>query len=135
MIKYVNSLENINATNLKGFFVGWPNPPSSKKHMELLKNSDFFWLAIDDTSNNVVGFITTISDNILSAYIPFLEVIPDYQGNGIGSQLVTRMLNSLSHLYMVDLVCDEPLTNFYKQFDMFKSQGMIIRNFHSQNGV
>lgn len=128
MIKYVNSLENINATNLKGFFVGWPNLPSSKKHMELLKNSDFFWLAIDDTSNNVVGFITAISDNILSAYIPLLEVIPDYQGNGIGSQLVTRMLNSLSHLYMVDLVCDEPLTNFYKQFDMFKSQGMIIRN-------
>lgn len=135
MIKYVNSLENIDDTNLKGFFVGWPNPPSSKKHMELLKNSDFFWLAIDDTSNNVVGFITAISDNVLSAYIPLLEVIPDYQGNGIGSQLVTRMLNSLSHLYMVDLVCDEPLTNFYKQFDMFKSQGMIIRNFHSQNGV
>lgn len=135
MIKYVNSLENIDDNNLKGFFVGWPNPPSSKKHMELLKNSDFFWLAIDDTSNNVVGFITAISDNVLSAYIPLLEVIPDYQGNGIGSQLVTRMLNSLSHLYMVDLVCDEPLTNFYKQFDMFKSQGMIIRNFHSQNGV
>lgn len=135
MIKYVNSLENIDDTNLKGFFVGWPNTPSSKKHMELLKNSDFFWLAIDDTSNNVVGFITAISDNVLSAYIPLLEVIPDYQGNGIGSQLVTRMLNSLSHLYMVDLVCDEPLINFYKQFDMFKSQGMIIRNFHSQNGV
>ncbi|SFB02000.1 GNAT family N-acetyltransferase [Clostridium frigidicarnis] len=135
MIKYVNSLENIDDNNLKGFFVGWPNPPSSKKHMELLKNSDFFWLAIDDTNNNVVGFITAISDNVLSAYIPLLEVIPDYQGNGIGSQLVTRMLNSLSHLYMVDLVCDEPLTNFYKQFDMFKSQGMIIRNFHSQNGV
>lgn len=135
MIKYVDSLKNVQAENLNGFFVGWPNPPSSKTHLELLKNSDFFWLAIDDTNNNVVGFITAISDNVLSAYIPLLEVIPDYKGKGIGSELVKLMLKSLSHLYMIDLLCDEDVTIFYKKFHMFKSQGMIIRNYDKQNGL
>lgn len=135
MIKYVDSLKNVQAENLNGFFVGWPNPPSSKTHLELLKNSDFFWLAIDDENNNVVGFITAISDNVLSAYIPLLEVIPEYKGKGIGSELVKLMLNSLSHLYMIDLLCDEDVTSFYKKFDMFKSQGMIIRNYDKQNGL
>lgn len=35
---------------------------------------------------------------------------------------------------MVDLVCDEGLADFYKQFNMFKTQGMILRNYEKQSG-
>lgn len=134
MIRYVNSLDNINEENLQGFFVGWPNPPSTKKHMDLLRNSDYFWLAIEDSTGDVIGFITAISDKVLSAYIPFLEVLPNYQHRGIGSQLAKLMLDTLKDLYMIDLLCDEELMPFYKSLGMFKSQGMIIRNFHKQSG-
>ena len=134
MIKYDNSLTNINEENLQGFFVGWPNPPSMKKHMDLLRNSDYLWLAIEDSTGEVIGFITAISDKVLSAYIPFLEVLPNYQHRGIASQLVKLMLNTLKDLYMIDLLCDEELVSFYKALGMFKSQGMIIRNFHKQSG-
>ncbi len=34
---------------------------------------------IDDINNKVVGFITAISDGVISAYIPLLEVLPKYQ--------------------------------------------------------
>jgi ribosomal protein S18 acetylase RimI-like enzyme len=132
MIEYVNCLDNIKIENIKGFFVNWPNPPSPKKHIELLEKSDYYWLAIDN--DKVVGFITAISDNVLSAYIPFLEVLPDYQGFGIGTELVKFMINSLKHLYMIDLLCDEDVVGFYKGLGMYKSQGMIIRNYHRQNG-
>lgn len=134
MIKYSNNLKNITTENLEVFFDGWPNPPSAAKHLELLKNSDYIWLAVDDNTGNVIGFITAISDKVLSAYMPLLEVLPEYKNKGIGSELVKRMLETLKDYYMIDLLCDENLVDFYKRFKMFKSQAMIIRNHQNQNG-
>lgn len=134
MIKYINDLESITPNKLKGFFVDWSNSPSTRKHLDLLSKSDFFWLAIDDQTGNVIGFITAISDQVLSAYIPFLEVLAKYKSKGIGSKLVDLMIESLKDYYMVDLVCDEGLADFFKQFNMFKTQGMILRNYEKQSG-
>ena len=88
MIKYINDLEDIDESNLFGFFVGWPNPPSPRKHYDLLKNSNHIWLAVDCESGEVIGFINSMSDKVLSAYIPLLEVKPDYQGQVVGVHLV-----------------------------------------------
>ena len=70
-----------------GFFDGWPNPPSRANFYRILQNSTYVWLAVDKDSNKVVGFINAISDKVLTAYIPLLEVIPEYQKQGIGSEL------------------------------------------------
>ncbi len=51
-------------------------------------------------------FINAISDRVLSAFVPLLEVLPEYQRRGIGSTLVETMLAQLGDLYMVDLVAD-----------------------------
>jgi ribosomal protein S18 acetylase RimI-like enzyme len=104
MITYLESLDGVTPGQLEGgFFVGWPNPPSPTTHHRILANSDAIVLALDD-HQNVVGFVTAISDGIFCAYIPHLEVLPAHQGQGIGSQLVRRMLARLQHLYMIDLV-------------------------------
>ena len=66
----------------------------------------------------MVGFVTAISDGVLSAYVPLLEVLPDYQGRGIGSELICRMLARLNDLYMVDLVCDAELVPFYERLGL-----------------
>ena len=39
-----------------------------------------------------MGFITATSDGALSAAIRLLEVLEAYQGQGIGSELLRRML-------------------------------------------
>lgn len=119
---------------LHGFFVNWPNPPSVQKHYELLKNSYKIVLAIDDKEDIVVGFITAISDGVLSAYIPLLEVLPAYQKVGIGAKLVELMLQELTDVYMVDLICDEDLQKYYERFGLQKAYGMITRNFSYQAG-
>ncbi len=119
---------------LKGFFVDWPNPPSPETHLKLLKNSDEIVLAIDAGKKTVVGFITAISDRVLSCYIPFLEVLPGYQGKGIGKRLVRKMLSKLKKAYMTDLMCDENLRTFYKNFGMEPAGGMIRRNYKNQSG-
>ncbi|ADU28911.1 GNAT family N-acetyltransferase [Evansella cellulosilytica] len=133
-MKYQMNLKGVTPDMLLGFFVDWPNPPNVNTHYSLLKNSTKFILAFDEEKQRVVGFITAISDGLLSAYIPFLEVLPEYQKNGIGSELVRRMLEELDDLYMVDLMCDENLQTFYTRFNMFKSEGMIKRNYHQQAG-
>ena len=134
MIRYIDSLTDVGTEHLQGgFFVGWPNPPSPMTHYRILANSSAVVLArIDD--GTVVGFITAVSDHVSCAYIPYLEVLPAYQGQGIGSELVRRMIEKLRYLYMIDLVCDPSLQAFYERFGMQPAQGMVVRNYDRQSG-
>lgn len=120
--------------HLGGFFAGWPDPPDVATFLRLLNESDYVELAIDEATGDLVGFITAISDGVLSAYIPLLEVRESYRGRGIGSELVRRMLSRLQHLYMVDLSCDADLVPFYTSIGMMPGHGMTIRNYEHQSG-
>jgi len=133
MISYTVSVTGITVEQLGGFFVGWPDPPSPETHLRLLVNSDHFVLALDDTIGRVVGFVTAVSDGVLAAYIPLLEVLPAYQGQGIGSELVRRLLEKLRGLYAIDLICDPELQPFYERFGMKPYTGMILRNYEGQS--
>lgn len=134
MIIYIESPDNIEASQLQGFFVGWRNPPAPETHLKLLISSDYVILAIDNDTSNVIGFITAISDGVLSAYIPLLEVLPGYQGRGIGHELTRLMLEKLSGLYMVDLTCNPELQPFYARHGMQPFTAMMIRNYERQSG-
>ncbi len=129
MIQYRDSPEGVTEAALAGFFEGWPDPPSPATHLRLLRESGAIILAADTSTGAVVGFITAITDGILSAYIPLLEVRPDYRRQGIGAELVRRMLRRLDHLYMVDLICDEALVPFYRKLGMDRMPAMSVRNF------
>lgn len=131
-IGYSDSIDGISPENLKGFFVGWNDAPSAETHLHLLENSNYKILAKD--GSKVVGFITAISDNTLAAYIPFLEVLPEYQNKGIGKELVKRMLARLEDYYMIDLLCDSELQPFYENLGMQKAIGMRIRQYKQQGG-
>jgi ribosomal protein S18 acetylase RimI-like enzyme len=113
MLSYSESATGVRSDQLAGFFVGWPNPPTPERHLDMLRGSDAVALAIDD--GTVVGYATAISDGVLAASIPFLEVLPAYQHQGIGTELVRRLLAQLEHLYMVDVSCDAELETFYRR--------------------
>ena len=116
MIDYVISAEGLEADELEGFFVGWPRRPSAEQHLELLRGSSHVVLA--RTGGRVVGFVTAISDGVISAYIPLLEVLPEFQGRGIGTELMRRLLREVGHLYMVDLSCDEASVPSYERLGL-----------------
>jgi ribosomal protein S18 acetylase RimI-like enzyme len=134
MIRYTSDLAGISADHLQGFFEGWINPPSPETHLALLAHSDYVVLARDEENGNVVGFVTAIGDGILSAYIPFLEVLSSYRGQGIGRELMRRMLERLGDFYMVDLLCDPELQPFYARLGMSPAAGMLLRNYDRQSG-
>ena len=85
-------------------------------------------------NEKVVGFITAHTDKVLSAYIPFLEVLPDYQKLGLGKELTKKMLIQLKAYYMIDLLCDEDIQPFYEKLQMQRATGMLIRNYDKQSG-
>ncbi|GAF06599.1 hypothetical protein JCM16418_567 [Paenibacillus pini JCM 16418] len=82
----------------------------------------------------MVGFINALSDQVLTAYIPLLEVTPAFKNQGIGTQLVERMLEQLKDYYMIDLLCDADLQDYYSQKGMIKAAGMMKRNYNNQSG-
>jgi ribosomal protein S18 acetylase RimI-like enzyme len=127
VIEYVTDAGGIEPEHLRGFFVGWPTPPSPERHLEILRGSSHVVLAREGLQ--VVGFVTAISDGVISTYIPLLEVLPEYQGRGIGAELVRRLLAELEGLYMVDLCCDEDVVGFYERLGLQRwDAGMGVRN-------
>lgn len=133
-MNYQTHINDITADQLQDFFDGWPNPPSAETHLKLLQGSSHVVIATDPETRRVVGFITAVSDGVLSAYIPFLEVIPSYKGQGIGTELVKRMFAELRHLYMIDLACDDDLVAYYEKFGMIRGNSMFFRNYDRQSG-
>lgn len=126
-IEYTTSLAGVEPRHLEGFFVGWPTRLSRSRHLAALHGSAAVVLARD--GEQVVGFVTAISDGVLSASIPLLEVLPAYQGRGIGTELMRRLLVRLEGLYMVDLSCDAELEAFHARLGFRRlDRGMGIRN-------
>lgn len=133
VIEYRITLEGLNAKELEGFFVGWKKPLTVEEHYLILKNSSFFVLAYDTDKSKVAGFVNALSDSVNFAFIPMLEVLPEYQHRGIGSTLMERMLKLLKDISCIDLTCDTDMQDFYKRFDMLKSHGMVIRKYLFQD--
>jgi ribosomal protein S18 acetylase RimI-like enzyme len=133
MIRYTDQIAGIRPEQLAGFFEGWPDPPTPDTHLKILAASHEVALAIDDQSGAVVGFITAISDGVLSAYIPLLEVLPDHRGQGIGHELLRIMLQRLDGVYMIDLICDARAQSFYQSAGMEPATGMVRRNYERQS--
>ena len=129
-IRYTDSLEGITAEMLGGLFEGWQSRPSPARRLRMLEGSRYVVLAVDDASGRVVGLINAIADGCHFAFMPLLEVTPDCRGQGIGRELVTRMLRQLREYPCIDLTCDPGLQPFYERCGMtHRSHGMVVREY------
>ena len=129
MIEFSDSIEKYKEFSFDGFFQDWKKPLSRTELIQLLENSTYKIIAYDESGKKIVGIITALSDYINWAFIPYLEVLPLYQGKGIGRKLLEKMLYKLEKITCIDLTCDEGIQPFYEKFGMLKSYGMIIRKY------
>ncbi len=135
-VDVIRSVEGLATRALEDFFEGWENKPTAETLKQLLFEAPFKAIALDRRNASVVGFTYAVSDKMISAYIPLLEVRSEHRGRGIGARLVRDLLEQCEGLYMVDACCDEELTPFYSALGFQKGgAGMIRRNYRAQAGL
>lgn len=66
-------------------------------------------------NDKLVGIGNAISDGYLVVYYPHLLVHPDYQGKGIGHQIVAKMQEKYASFHMQMLTADGKAIDFYKK--------------------
>lgn len=75
--------------------------------------------------NRLIGFCRAVSDGIFRAYIEDVAVIAPFRKQGIGKEMVNRMMEELSHIHVVSLFCEEGLECFYNE-SQFKRTSQIV---------
>jgi GNAT superfamily N-acetyltransferase len=63
----------------------------------------------------LVGLGNAISDGFLVVYYPHLLVLPDYQGHGIGKELMRRLMARYEGFHQHMLVADVRALEFYRK--------------------
>ncbi len=91
-IKYQKDLVDISSEQLSHFCVGWKYPISGEEMYLILQNSYRFILAKD--GNDVVGFVNSLSDGLRFAFIPMLEVLPNYKNKALLQSFLKSYLMS-----------------------------------------
>ena len=72
--------------------------------------------------NHLIGYAQVISNHVTDAYIQDVMVHPDYQRQGIGTELMERLLARLETygIYMVSVIYgEETLRHFYERFGFY----------------
>ena len=94
--------------------VGWGGMEAELRNPAL---RDYLQIACYD-GDELVGFLDVVSNGVTGAYIQDVMVRPDYQGKGIGTELMNRAINRLKadHIYMVSVIYgEERLRPFYEK--------------------
>src|SRR6185436_1190629 len=81
-------------------------------HKALIASHSLF-TAWDGTK--LVGLGNAISDGYLVVYYPHLLVLPEYQGRGIGTELMRRLLAKYQGFHQHMLVADGRVLDFYRK--------------------
>jgi len=79
--------------------------------------TSFFHVACYD-GDKLIGHVDSVSNGVTDAYIQDLTVDPAYQGKGIGTELMNRIIAALKEkrIYMISVVYEAKLSPFYKRF-------------------
>lgn len=65
--------------------------------------------------SKLVGLGNAISDGYLVVYYPHMLVLPEYQGRGIGTQLMRRLMSRYQGFHQHMLTADGRALDFYRK--------------------
>ncbi len=98
--------------------VGWNRMENVYKNPTL---TSYAHIAVYDDSR-LIGYIDSVSNGVTDAYIQDLMIHPDYQKQGIGTELMNRMISFLKaqNIFMISVIYENSLSSFYKRFGFFE---------------
>ena len=91
----------------------WSPAEKPRELHQALVNSHALITAWD--GSELVGLGNAISDGALVVYYPHMLVRPDYQGQGIGREIVRRLMARYAGFHQQILVADGGAIEFYKK--------------------
>jgi ribosomal protein S18 acetylase RimI-like enzyme len=78
------------------------------------------------SDNNLIGFARAVSDGKFRAYIEDVVIHNEFQKTGMGTKLVSKLLDKLSHIDTISLFCGEDLISFYEKHNFKLSQSQYV---------
>ncbi len=90
----------------------WSSAEKPELLISALKNSDA--LVTARISGKLTGIANAISDGFLVVYYPHMLVHPDYQGQGIGREMMKCLQTRYAAFHQQMLVADGKAMEFYK---------------------
>lgn len=100
---------------------GLTRPEDPRKIELLIKNATILITARNE-EGQIVGFLRAFTDFVFDCYLNDLAVHRDYQGQGIGKQLISHLYDQLDQDVMILLVAAPAAIGFYERqgFSNFK---------------
>ncbi|MEU4192271.1 GNAT family N-acetyltransferase [Kribbella sp. NPDC026611] len=89
----------------------------------ILRESDLLVVLIDSACDTVVGFARALTDYAHVALVLDVVVAPESRGSGYGALLVDTVVQKLSQVRSIELVCQPELVPFYSRWGFTNQVG------------
>ena len=89
--------------------VGWTNYTTNPTMLQNALEHSLFILTARDEEGKLIGFLRAVGDGYSSLYIQDIIVLPEYQRQGIGTQLLRQTLEYFNEVYQIILTTDSEL--------------------------
>jgi GNAT superfamily N-acetyltransferase len=102
MIAYRDASEPVDLGQLARLFdrVGWQHRTRDPERLAQMVRGSMYGVAAFE-GDVLVGYARAISDGAFNAYVSTVAVLPEYQGRGIGRELIRRLLDGREHVQFV----------------------------------
>lgn len=111
--------------------VEWESGKFPEKLKKALDNCAAVFTAWD--GDRLVGLANALDDGELTAYVHYLLVDPEYQGQGIGTALLELMKKKYADYFCFFLMAEhEGLVKFYERTGFEKEQGVSAMKYKEQ---
>ena len=113
---YYSSDKNFTQEQIKTLFhsVNWLSGNYPERVLKALNNSETVLTAW--SNGKLIALVNVIDDGELTAYLHYLLVHPEYQGNGIGRNLLKKVKEKYSnYLYLILIAENEALIDYYRK--------------------
>lgn len=89
--------------------VGWSNYTSNPTMLKNALEHSLFLISARDEEGKLIGFLRAVGDGYSIVYIQDIIVLPEYQRQGIGTQLLRQTLEHFKEVYQIILTTDSEL--------------------------
>ena len=110
--------------------VNWESGRYPEKLQTAMRNYGSVFSAWD--GDRLVGLVSVMDDGIMTAYIQYVLVDPEFQGQGIGKHLLAMVKERYSDFMRIVIVAYNDRVSFYETCGFSKGEGkspMFIEKF------